>query len=241
MGIPKTAQARAASPADFPCNARIMLALSFRVDEFAMTTTSDQSHWQAMYRDKAADRVSWYTPHLATSLRLLRQAGLGPGARLIDVGGGASTLVDDALALGADVSVLDLAESALALSRARLGDRAKTVHWYAGDVREVALPPAGFDFWHDRAVLHFLTAAADARRYSVQAAQALRTGGRLLVAGFAPEGPERCSGLAVARRSVEDLDALFAGAFVRECSEREQHHTPAGGEQAFLYALYRRV
>jgi SAM-dependent methyltransferase len=205
-----------------------------------VTTTTAQDHWQAVYRDKPADRVSWYTPHLATSLRLLRQAGLAPGVRLIDIGGGASTLVDDALEQGADVSVLDLADSALAISRARLGPRAAAVHWLVGDVRHVALPD-GFDLWHDRAVLHFLSAPDDAQRYAQQAAQAVRRGGRLLVAGFAPDGPERCSGLTVARRSAEELDALLAPDFARESSEREQHVTPAGNSQAFLYALYRRV
>lgn len=203
-------------------------------------TASDQAHWQAVYRDKAADRVSWYTPHLATSLRLLRQAGLGPSVRVLDAGGGASTLVDDALALGAVVTVLDLAESALDVSRARLGARASLVQWIVGDVRDVQLPRAGFDLWHDRAVLHFLTDANDAQRYAAQAAQAVRTGGHLLLSGFAPDGPERCSGLTVARRGLDELDALFGAAFVRDDTARELHRTPAGGEQAFLYACYHR-
>lgn len=202
--------------------------------------TSDPGHWQAVYRDKPADRVSWYAPHLDTSLRLLRAAGLGAGSRLIDVGGGASTLVDDALALGAEVTVLDLADAALAISRARLGERAACVQWRTGDVCEVALPAAAFDFWHDRAVLHFLVDPGSAQRYVAQAAHALSPGGTLLVAGFAPDGPERCSGLAVARRDLAALDALFAHAFERRGSERETHRTPAGGEQAFLYAWYRR-
>lgn len=205
-----------------------------------MTGTSDQVHWQTVYRDKPADRVSWYTPHLATSLRLLRHAGLGLGSRLIDVGGGASTLVDDALDLGADVSVLDLAESALAVTRARLGPRAAAVQWIVGDVLDAVLPE-GLDLWHDRAVLHFLCATTDAQRYAAQAARAVRPCGHLLVAGFAPDGPERCSGLTVARRDLHALDALFAPVFTRENYERELHRTPAGGEQAFLYALYRRV
>lgn len=206
-----------------------------------MTATPAPDHWQAVYRDKPADRVSWYAPRLATSLRLLRGAGLGAGSRLIDVGGGASTLVDDALERGADVTVLDLADAALAASRARLGRHAGAVQWLVGDVCEVALAPGGFDFWHDRAVLHFLTGADEARRYAAQAARAVRAGGHLLVAGFAPDGPERCSGLAVARRSVEDLDALFVPAFARLAQERELHRTPAGGGQAFLYVLYRRA
>lgn len=199
------------------------------------------AHWQAVYRDKPADRVSWYAPHLATSLRLLRGAGLAAGSRLIDVGGGASTLVDDALALGVEVDVLDLADSALAVARARLGARAAQVQWRVGDVRDVALPPSHYDYWHDRAVLHFLTDAGDAARYAAQLRRALGPQGHVLLAGFAPGGPERCSGLVVARRSVEELDALLGADFRRLATERETHRTPGGAEQAFLYALYRRV
>ena len=199
------------------------------------------AHWQAVYRDRPADRVSWYVPRLATSLRLLHGAGLAPGSRLIDVGGGASTLVDDVLALGAEVEVLDLADSALAVARGRLGARAASVQWWVGDVRDAPLPPSRYDYWHDRAVLHFLTDGDDAGRYVAQLRRVLKPQGHVLLAGFAPAGPERCSGLVVARRSVEELDALLGADFHRLATERETHRTPGGAEQAFLYALYRRV
>jgi len=199
------------------------------------------AHWRAVYRDRPADRVSWYAPHLVTSLRLLRGAGLAAGSRLIDVGGGASTLVDDALALGAAVDVLDLADSALAVAQERLGARAAQVQWRVGDVRDAALPPSHYDYWHDRAVLHFLTDTDAAGRYVAQLRRALKPQGHVLLAGFAPAGPERCSGLVVARRSVDELDALLGADFHRLATEHEAHRTPGGAEQAFLYALYRRA
>ena len=200
-----------------------------------------QAHWQNIYRTKSVDSVSWHRPHLDVSLELLAAAGMSATSRVIDVGGGASTLVDDLLDRGLrNVSVLDLSEQALAVAQRRLGARAKLVKWYAGDVLDIALPSGGFDLWHDRAVLHFLTDVTDAKRYAQSAASALPIGGHAVIAGFAPEGPERCSGLPVARRSAEDIAAMFAPAFtlVHECTER--HRTPAGSEQLFAYALLQR-
>ena len=200
-----------------------------------------REHWQDVYRRKPADAVSWFAPRLETSLELLGQAGLGPGSRVIDVGGGASTLVDDLLAQGvADITVLDLSDAALAVARQRLGARAGNVHWLAGDVRTAALGEARFDLWHDRAVLHFLTEPADAAAYVRQARRALAPHGRLVIGGFAPEGPERCSGLVVARRSPEDIAALFGDGFEPVQSRRETHRTPGGSEQAFAWTVLSR-
>ena len=155
--------------------------------------------------------------------------------------GGASTLVDDLLERGlCDVSVLDVSDEALSLARRRLGERGKLVRWYVGDVLELALPPEGFDFWHDRAVLHFLSDPEDAARYVQNAARTLTAGGHAVIAGFAPEGPERCSGLQVARRSAEDIAALFAPAFTLVQQRTERHRTPSGLEQSFVYALLQR-
>lgn len=128
------------------------------------------AHWRDVYRSKPSDRVSWYRPHLDFSLELLGKAGAGPRSRLIDVGAGASTLVDDLLARGlTDITVLDLSEDALATSRQRLGPRAETVHWLCADLLTEDLPAAGFYLWHDRAVLHFLTTLDAAGRYAAQA------------------------------------------------------------------------
>ena len=207
----------------------------------AHQSKATETHWQNVYRTKRADSVSWYQPHLRLSLQLLMEAGLTASSRLIDVGGGASTLVDDLLERGlCDVSVLDVSDEALSLARRRLGERGKLVRWYVGDVLELALPPEGFDFWHDRAVLHFLSDPEDAARYVRIAARTLTAGGHAVIAGFAPEGPERCSGLEVARRSAEDIAALFAPAFTLVQQRTERHRTPSGLEQSFVYALLQR-
>lgn len=199
-------------------------------------------HWEDVYRRKPVDTVSWYRPHLQTSLDLLRQAGLSPTSRILDVGGGASTLVDDLLARGvAAITVLDLSANALAISRHRLGDAASRVHWQVGDIRDTALPIAGFDLWHDRAVLHFLTAPDDVQRYARQAAAAVRPGGHAVIGGFAPNGPERCSGLPVARRSAQDIADVLSPHFRLLDARDEIHRTPAGNEQAFAWALLERV
>jgi SAM-dependent methyltransferase len=200
-----------------------------------------QPHWESVYRRRAADEVSWYRPHLDLSLELLRMHGLGAGSRVLDVGGGASTLVDDLLEAGvADVHVLDLSEAALAVARERLGGRAARVRWIVGDITNVALAPAAYTHWHDRAVLHFLTGEEQARAYAQQAARAIAPGGVAVIGGFAPDGPERCSGLMVARRSAEDIAALMGESFELIDSRHEVHRTPGGNEQAFAWAVLRR-
>ncbi len=206
-----------------------------------MPLTPEAEHWQAVYRRKASDGVSWFRPHLETSLELLDAVGLCSESRVIDVGGGASTLVDDLLDRGVSaITVLDLADEALALSSQRLGDRGDGIHWLAGDLLEAALPEAGFDLWHDRAVLHFLTTPEATARYAAQAMHALRPGGHAVIGGFAPDGPERCSGLEVARRSAADIAALMGPAFALVDERREQHTTPGGSPQAFAWAVLRR-
>jgi len=207
----------------------------------ARSGDSKREHWQDVYQRKPADGVSWFAPRLETSLALLERAGLGPASRVIDVGGGASTLVDDLLARGVGaITVLDLSDAALAVSRRRLGESAARVNWLAGDVRSAALDEGAFDLWHDRAVLHFLDDAA-AAGYVRQARRALAPGGRLVIGGFAPDGPERCSGLDVTRRSPGALAALFGEGFELLESRRENHRTPGGQDQAFAWAVLARL
>jgi SAM-dependent methyltransferase len=203
--------------------------------------TDRRAHWQAVYHTRATDAVSWYRPRLDVSLELLELAGLSVDASLIDVGGGASTLVDDLLARGLRaVTVLDVSDQALALARKRLGERQRDVTWLVADILEAALPERGYDLWHDRAVFHFLTDPADAARYAARAASAVKTGGHAVIGGFAPDGPERCSGLPVARRSAEDIAAILAPAFRLVAQRAERHLTPGGSGQSFAYALLRR-
>lgn len=204
--------------------------------------TGQQTHWEDVYRRRNAQSVSWYRPHLDVSLDLLREAGLNPDSRVIDVGGGASTLVDDLIEIGVkDITILDLSTEALDVAKQRLGDSGGEVRWIVGDLLAAPLSNGRFDIWHDRAVLHFLTSSADARLYAKQVGEAVTPGGYAVIGGFAPDGPVQCSGLPVARRSAAGIAQLLAPCFelIKECGD--QHLTPGGSAQSFAYALLRRT
>ena len=199
-----------------------------------------REHWGTVYRTKRADDVSWFQREPTLSLDLIRRVAPDPATRIIDVGAGTSTLVDGLLREGYEsISVLDIADEALAQSRARLGARAAAVEWLVGDVRTIELPEAAYDVWHDRAVFHFLTDRLDRAAYVAQVRRAVRPGGYLLVATFAEDGPQKCSGLAVARYSVPDLHREFGEPFELIESVRELHTTPSGAQQAFVYCRWR--
>ena len=192
-------------------------------------------HWESVYRHKAVDQVSWFQQHAASSLRLIK-ACADKDAHIIDVGGGASVLVDNLLAAGyRNLTVLDLSESALAASRARLGERAQSVQWIAGDITRADLQAARYDVWHDRAVFHFLTDPAERARYIAQVIKSVKPGGHVIVATFGPRGPLQCSGLDVVRYAPDALHAEFGAPFQLLGHETEIHHTPAGKEQEFVY------
>jgi SAM-dependent methyltransferase len=194
-----------------------------------------QQHWESVYSSKGADEVSWFQPHAASSLRLITGCA-DTGANIIDVGGGASVLVDDLLDAGyRNLTVLDLAESALATSRARLGARAQAVQWITGDITRADLPSAHYDVWHDRAVFHFLTDPAERTRYVEQVLRSVKPGGHVIVAAFGPGGPLQCSGLDVVRYAPESLHAEFGAPFRLLGHQTELHHTPTGKEQEFVY------
>jgi SAM-dependent methyltransferase len=174
------------------------------------------------------------------SLRLIAATGLAGSAPVIDVGGGASVLVDGLLEAGfTDVTVLDLSGAALAASRARLGRSAGSVRWIEADITRADLPPRSFDLWHDRAVFHFLTDRADRQAYLRVLRHALRPGASVVIATFAEDGPERCSGLPVRRYAPSQLHAELGDDFEWLASEREEHVTPGGVLQQFQYSLFR--
>lgn len=200
-----------------------------------------KTHWDGVYTTKQSTEVSWYQAAPTRSLALLREAGAGPRTAILDVGGGDSTLVDAVVdgALGR-MTVLDVSGAALARAQARLGARAGEVTWIEADVTRAALPAHAFDVWHDRAVFHFLTEPEDRARYAAVAAAAVRPGGTLLMATFAPDGPTRCSGLEVARYDPEALARALGEAFALTRGFGDVHHTPAGGEQRFTVAVFRR-
>lgn len=199
-----------------------------------------QEHWDAIYGQKRPNEVSWYRPHLERSLRFIDHAGLRKDAAILDVGGGASTLVDDLLDQGfMNVSVLDLSEGAIAQAKARLGARAAAVTWIVGDVTQVELPERHYDFWHDRAVFHFLTEESARLQYIQMVRHALKPGGHIVVATFGPSGPDHCSGLPVVRYTPEGVHAQFGGQFNKVGSDSETHQTPWGTEQEFVYCYCR--
>ncbi|WP_306476157.1 class I SAM-dependent methyltransferase [Methyloversatilis sp.] len=198
-------------------------------------------HWEDVYARKAPDSVSWFQPHAQHSLDLIARTGLMRDAAIIDVGGGASTLVDDLLARGYhDLTVLDLSAAALDAAQARLGDEARRVSWVEADITEVDLPAQRYDLWHDRAVFHFLTDAAQRQAYVEQVLRAVKPGGHVIVATFAEDGPDRCSGLPVMRYGADALHAEFGAPFELLEHSRETHHTPGGAVQQFVYCYCRR-
>jgi SAM-dependent methyltransferase len=200
-----------------------------------------KAHWDEVHRTRSPREVSWYQREATTSLSLIRQVAPDHGAAILDAGGGASTLVDGLLDAGyRRLTVLDVSASAMAHARARLGSRSESVVWLEGDVLSVDLSPATVDVWHDRAVFHFLTDAADRRQYLAQATRAVRDGGHAIVATFAHDGPEKCSGLSVVRYTPDRLSEEFRPSFDMIDSVREMHTTPAGVEQAFVYGVLRR-
>jgi len=199
-----------------------------------------QEHWEQVYQRKRSNEVSWYRPHLDRSLEFIARSPAGTNASVIDVGGGASTLVDDLLARGyGNVTVVDLSARALEVARKRLGDAGTRVHWLVGDITTLPLQEHAYDVWHDRAVFHFLTTAEEREAYVAAVRRAVKPGGLVLVATFGPEGPLKCSGLDVRRYSAEGLHAEFGDDFVKIDELVEVHHTPAGGTQQFVYCLCR--
>ena len=197
--------------------------------------TDRHQHWEGVYSGKPADQVSWFQQHAASSLRLIKGCA-DTNAQIIDVGGGASVLVDELLNAGyRNLTVLDLAESALTASRARLGERAQSVQWIAADITQADLPAAQYDVWHDRAVFHFLIDPEDRARYVEQVLKSVKPGGHVIVATFGPGGPLQCSGLDVERYTPDALHAEFGTPFRLLGHETEIHHTPAGKEQEFVY------
>jgi ubiquinone/menaquinone biosynthesis C-methylase UbiE len=200
-----------------------------------------KNHWDEVYSTKSADTVSWYQAHADQSLRLIQESGLPLSASIIDVGGGASTLVEDLLAHGyTDLSVLDLSQAALSSVQERLGAAAEQVRWIAGDITRVSLPAHAYDLWHDRAVFHFLTDPAQRQAYVNAVLRAVKPGGHVIVATFAEDGPLQCSGLPVMRYRAEELHAEFGAPFALLRHEREEHQTPSGTTQKFIYCYCRK-
>jgi 2-polyprenyl-3-methyl-5-hydroxy-6-metoxy-1,4-benzoquinol methylase len=195
-----------------------------------------QAHWESIYSTKAPTEVSWFRPHLETSLALIERVAGDRSTRIIDVGGGESTLVDDLIAKGyCKVTVMDISGTAIEHTRERLGSASRHVTWLAGDVTQAALPANSYDVWHDRAVFHFLTQPDQRLAYVRQVVAAVKPGGHVFIGTFGPAGPRKCSGLDVIRYSSDSLHAEFGPRFRLIESSKELHRTPFGTTQQFLY------
>jgi SAM-dependent methyltransferase len=199
-----------------------------------------KDHWEKVYGTKSPDAVSWFAPHLETSLNLIHEATQDKAASIIDIGGGEATLVDDLLAEAfTDLSVLDISQRAIDVARGRIGKNADQVHWYCADIIQATLPQNYFDVWHDRAVFHFLTDAAQREIYVEHVMRSVKHGGHVIMSTFGPEGPEKCSGLDVVRYDAEHLHGQFGKTFKLINSTTEVHNTPMGTTQQFLYCFCR--
>lgn len=200
-----------------------------------------RKHWNEVYTGTGAVKVSWFQPSADISLRLIRNSGATTTSAIIDVGGGASVLVDQLLDEGfRDVTVLDISETALSLSKARLGDRTPWAQWIVADIL-TWIPPRSYDVWHDRAVFHFLTEEGDRALYRSVLKKGLRKGGALIIGAFAEDGPQRCSGLPVHRWSPDALAAELGPSFRLVESLKHAHHTPKGVVQPFTWARFERL
>lgn len=194
-----------------------------------------KKHWEEVYRDKPAVETSWYQAHPTVSLLMIEHTGFGPNSSLIDIGGGASLLVDHLLHLGyRDLTVLDVSRAALAQAASRLEHRAVRVDWLEADVTQFTASRR-FNIWHDRAAFHFLTAESDRQRYVGALQAALAPGGQAIIATFAPGGPEKCSGLPIVQYDSSRLIKALGPGFVLLEEQDEEHITPAGREQFFRF------
>jgi SAM-dependent methyltransferase len=206
----------------------------------AMQGEDRQAHWQGVYTKKAENQVSWFQESPAPSIELIMQVRGQHASPIIDIGGGASRLVDELIDRGFDdITVLDLSEAALQVAKRRLGDRAAKVDWIVADVT-MWEPPRTYDIWHDRATLHFLTEERDRIAYVKRLKRAVKVGGHAIIATFALDGPERCSGLPVVRYDPESLGQILGPAFQLTDQRKHRHATPWGAEQSFQFSVFRR-
>ena len=198
-----------------------------------------KSHWETVYTTKSSNDVSWFQPHAVTSIEFINRLNCEKSAAIIDVGGGASTLVDDLLLNGhTNVSVLDLSGAALETAKKRIGESSGSVNWIEADITNVTLPKQQFDVWHDRAVFHFLTTPEERIAYIKNVMHAVKPHCHIIIATFAEDGPEKCSGLPIVRYSAESLHAEFGEHFLLKEQLYETHTTPFATTQQFVFCHF---
>ena len=201
-----------------------------------------EQHWEQVYTTKASDSVSWFQEHADQSLALIHHTGVTKASAIIDVGGGASILVDNLTEEGySDLTVLDISSAALDVAKQRLKKHAESIQWIVGDITKVDLVENRYDLWHDRAAFHFLTEPDDRQAYVERIMHSVRPNGHVIIATFSEDGPEKCSGLPVMRYKPELLHAEFGENFLLVAHEKEAHNTPFGSVQQFVYCYCRKM
>jgi SAM-dependent methyltransferase len=197
-----------------------------------------KDHWENVYTNKLPNEVSWTQEVPKTSLQFIHSANLEKNARIIDIGGGDSTLVDFLLKEGFEnITVLDISEAALTRAKQRLGANASKVHWVVSDITDF-IPVTQYDFWHDRATFHFLTTETQIHKYIAIARTALRDNGSAAIGTFSMDGPEKCSGLEIKQYSEDALTALLNDGFEKVKCITENHITPFNTIQNFLFCSF---
>jgi len=201
-----------------------------------------REHWEKAYRSNAADELGWYSPHLRTSIDWIKQLGLSADSTIIDVGGGASTLVDDLLDAGyRSITVLDISNKALLTVQERLGEKSDLVSWLSEDITTAGLPCREYELWHDRAVFHFLIESHDRDAYRQNLLRALKLNGHVIIGTFAPEAPPKCSGLPVRRYGEQQLVDELGPEFALVNHVKDLHVSPGGVEQVYQFCQFRRI
>jgi len=200
-----------------------------------------KTHWENVYETKASTEVSWFQEHPEVSLQLIERSNVDKSGQIIDIGGGASTLADNLLVRNyQNITVLDISAAALQVARERIGSQSEVVNWLVADITQVQLPHNFYDVWHDRAVFHFLTNAADRQKYVKAVMSSVKTGGHVIIATFGIDGPSRCSGLEIVRYNPDTLHNEFGNNFDLVHTTNESHKTPFGIEQKFIYCYFRK-
>jgi ubiquinone/menaquinone biosynthesis C-methylase UbiE len=198
-----------------------------------------KEHWERVYSSKAPDAVSWFQEHAETSLSFIKKLNLDKNAPIIDIGGGASTLVDDLLLNGySHLSVLDISGAALEIAKNRIGRHSINVQWLEADVTAIQFEKHQFELWHDRAVFHFLTKLEDRQNYIQNVVRSVKPNGHIIISTFAEDGPTQCSGLPVVRYSPTTLQAELGDCFLLKDHLNENHSTPFGTIQKFLFCYF---
>jgi 2-polyprenyl-3-methyl-5-hydroxy-6-metoxy-1,4-benzoquinol methylase len=219
----------------------VILAFGAATGDFLVNDANRKAHWDTVYTTKGENEVSWFQEDPAPSLELIDLAQPTLESAIVDIGGGASRLVDSLVARGFNrVTVLDISEAGLGAAKARLGERASQVHWIVADVTKWC-PTQTFDIWHDRAAFHFLTDPTDRSAYVTRMKQVIKPGGHVIIGTFALDGPEKCSGLPVNRYDAAGLAKELGGGFVLLDSRRHDHSTPWNSAQRFHFCMLRRT